>query len=103
MSRSFPLSLTVIATLLVPAGVSAQITIATLSGAIRDQSGAPIPGASITITNQETGATIQAVSDGEGGYRLTLTPARYSVDVGLEGFEAVTRRVALAAGQLTPI
>jgi len=103
MSRSFPLSLAAAAALLVPAGVAAQITIATLSGAIHDPSGAPIPGASITVTNQDTGATTHAVSDGEGGYRLALTPARYSVDVSLDGFETVTRRVALTAGQLTPV
>ena len=101
MTRSLSLGVAVVATLLVPAAVAAQITIATLSGVIHDQSGAPIPGASITATNQETGATAQAVSDGEGGYRLALPPGRYSLNVGLDGFEAVTRREALSAGQLT--
>ena len=101
MTRSLSLGVAVVATLLVPAAVAAQITIATLSGVIHDQSGAPIPGASITATNQETGATAQAVSDGEGGYRLALPPGRYTLNVGLDGFEAVTRREALSAGQLT--
>ena len=89
-------------TLLVPAAVAAQITIATLSGVIHDQSGAPIPGAPITATNQETGATAQAVSDGEGGYRLALPPGRYSLNVGLDGFEAVTRREALCRRSAHP-
>src|SRR3954451_2829660 len=81
MTRSLSLWVATVATLFVPAVVAAQITIATLSGAIHDPSGAPIPGASITVINQETGAITHAVSDGEGGYRLALTPARYSLDV----------------------
>ena len=89
MSPSFPRWLAAAAALLVPVGLSAQISTATVAGAVHDQSGAPIPGASIKVTNQDTGATAQAVSDGDGSYRLALTPARYRLEIGLDGFEPV--------------
>ena len=103
MPRAFSFWLAAAAALLVPAGVAAQIATATLAGSIHDQSGAPIPGAWIKVTSQETGAATQAISDGEGAYRLPLPAARYSLDIGLDGFEVVTRRVALSPGQLTAV
>jgi len=103
MPRSFSFWFAAAAALLVPAGVAAQIATATLAGSIHDQSGAPIPGAWIKVTSQETGAATQAISDGEGAYRLPLPAARYSLDIGLDGFEVVTRRVALSPGQLTAV
>ena len=103
MPRAFSFWLAAAAALLVPAGVAAQIATATLAGSIHDQSGAPIPGAWIKVTSQETGAATQAISDGDGAYRLPLPAARYSLDIGLDGFEVVTRRVALSPGQLTAV
>ena len=75
---------------------AAQSTTGAVSGRIRDGSGAGIPGAIVRLVNVETGGSAQAVSDGEGSYRVeTLSPGRYGVEVRLDGFEAVARQLAL--------
>src|SRR3954464_9091939 len=65
---------------------------AQIAGTIKDQSGAVIPGATITARNVETGLTRVGVSDGSGEYRLvSLPPGRYSVATELSGFSTETR------------
>jgi hypothetical protein len=46
----------------------AQSTTSTLSGVIRDSSGAVIPGAMISVRNISTGATRETTTDEEGRY-----------------------------------
>jgi len=78
----------------------AQAPAGSISGLLRDSSGARIPGATIRIVNAETSASTFAVSDGEGSYRIAgLAPGRYTVEVRLDGFESVDRQVVLAAEQ----
>jgi carboxypeptidase family protein len=65
---------------------------AQIAGTVKDQSGAVIPGATVTARNVETGLTRIAVSDGTGEYRLvSLPPGRYSVATELSGFSTETR------------
>src|SRR5438874_13186289 len=65
---------------------------AQITGAIKDQSGAVIPGATVTARNVETGFTRVGVTDGSGEYRLpSLPPGRYSVSAELSGFSTETR------------
>lgn len=45
-----------------------------IAGTVRDERGAAIPGAEITVTNNETTATRTAVSDGEGNFSISLLP-----------------------------
>jgi iron complex outermembrane receptor protein len=73
---------------------------ASISGTVRDSSGGAIPGASVQVT-QGAGATpIETISDAEGVYQAAdLAPGEYQVAVALDGFETVTNRVVLGAGQ----
>src|SRR5438874_6975294 len=65
---------------------------AQITGAIKDQSGAVIPGATVTARNVETGFARVGVSDGAGEYRLpSLPPGRYAVATELSGFSTETR------------
>jgi hypothetical protein len=65
---------------------------AQIAGTIKDQSGAIIPGATITARNVETGLTRVAVTDAAGEYRLvSLPPGRYAVSTELSGFSTETR------------
>lgn len=65
---------------------------AQITGVVKDQSGAIIPGAAITATNTETGFTRSAVSDEKGEYRLpALPPGSYAVSTELQGFSGETR------------
>jgi hypothetical protein len=65
---------------------------AQVAGVVKDQSGAVIPGATVTAKNVDTGLTRAAVTDTGGEYRLvSLPPGRYSIVTELSGFSTETR------------
>ena len=64
----------------------AQAT-AQLSGTVRDESGAVLPGATVTATHTDTGLTRTAVTAAGGGYVLPSLPVGpYRVEAALQGF-----------------
>ncbi len=79
----------------------AQIVGASITGTVRDASGASVPQAAITVRNLETGAVRKVESDGEGHYAAPSVPVgRYEVTAGKEGFSTATRSgVNLVIGQ----
>ena len=81
-------------------GVHAQVTTADVLGTVSDQTGAVIPGATITLKNLDTGITATATSNQTGDYVFNLLPpGRYSVTIEAKGFKKVVYgSVALAAG-----
>lgn len=69
--------------------VYAQRDLGTLTGTVTDPSGAAVPGAKITLTNQQTGVTSDTVSTGTGSYtRPALPPGTYTLRVEASGFQA---------------
>lgn len=75
---------------LMPAA-QAQTAGANLIGRVTDKNGAPLPGATITATQKETGLTRSTVSESDGNYRLPSLPiGPYTVVVELDGFATVT-------------
>src|SRR6478752_5939670 len=69
---------------------TAQEIFGGLAGVVADTSQAPVPGATITATNKQTGTTRTAVSGADGTYRISdLDPGRYTVTVELQGFQKV--------------
>jgi Carboxypeptidase regulatory-like domain len=82
---------------------TAQSATGTISGTIRDASGAVVPGASLTVKNVATGATRTATTDTEGRYRIpNLTPGDYELRATLSGFRTVVRSgVAITVGGIT--
>jgi len=78
--------------LLLGAVALAQLPTATISGTVRDSSGAVIPGVSLTATNSETGMTRTATSGSTGTYRFAALPvATYTVRAEQSGFQAQVR------------
>lgn len=76
--------------LLIAAQALAQST-STLSGTIKDSSGAVLPGALVTVRNLGTGAERVITSDTVGQYVVpSLAPGDYSVHVTAPGFGAYT-------------
>src|SRR5216117_4342736 len=70
-----------------------QLPTGTILGAVKDSSGAVIPGASITAKNVETGLTRTGVSAEDGSYRLSALPVgSYEVKVELPGFQTEVHR-----------
>jgi Carboxypeptidase regulatory-like domain len=93
------IKLTVVAAalFLFAANVLAQTQSARLVGTVRDASGAAIPDAKITATQQETKKTIEATTNTTGEYVLpSLQPGTYSLAVEAAGF----RRAVIAELQL---
>jgi len=76
--------------ILAPAGASAQgETTSAIVGQVKDTSVAGVPGATVTITNQETGLKRSAKTDESGRFDFPqLKPGRYSVKVEAPGFES---------------
>src|SRR3954468_1977724 len=73
--------------------VLAQAGTSTISGVVRDSTDAPLPGATIKVVNEDTGISIETISNGEGLYRVpALVPGHYRVEITLEGFERTVRR-----------
>ena len=59
-----------------------------LQGAVTDSTGAVVPGATVTLTNRETGLTRTATTTNNGLYSIpSLPPGRYSLTVSKEGFQ----------------
>ena len=69
---------------------SAQQTESRILGRVLDQSGAALPGVTVTVTSKSTGAERTAVTDGDGTYTVTnLAPGPYTVRAELAGFQPV--------------
>ena len=70
----------------------AQVTGATLSGTVRDQSGGVIPKAGISIKNVATGVTRAVTTDPAGFYAApNLLPGSYDVATAAPGFSSEVR------------
>ena len=92
----------VAAAILVPwTGADAQVTTATLYGIVRDSTGAALPGANVTATNQGTNLSREIVTDERGEFALPALPTGpYTLRIALQGFKAYTNQgLALGAGQ----
>jgi hypothetical protein len=69
----------------------AQAT-AQLSGAVRDESGAVLPGVTVTVTQTDTGFTRTVVTEGTGVYVMPNLPlGPYRLEVSLQGFSPYSR------------
>src|SRR5919204_3758242 len=70
----------------------AQRTTASVRGTVTDPSKAVVPGATVTVTNRDTGLTRTTTTNAEGVYSVSELPVgRYTVSVELQGFKTATR------------
>src|SRR5712671_4974606 len=83
----------------------AQVEQGAITGLVVDSTGASIPNAKVTATNQATGTIARAETTNDGYYKLPYLPAgKYSVAVEKDGF-AVNRvtDVPVLVGQIATI
>ena len=84
--------LTIVALLLcVIATAAAQERFGTLIGQVLDEQGATLPGATVTITNTQTGEVKTIAADQQGRYRAELVPGRYTVRFSQTAFAPMER------------
>jgi hypothetical protein len=76
-----------LALLLMPCMLTAQLDTGSITGTVKDPSGAVISGAKITLTNQATGGKVITQSTATGNYVFSnLTPGTYRIDAESPGF-----------------
>lgn len=73
-----------------------------IEGTVTDASSAAVAGATVTVTNQETGKAVQVTTNGAGFYRVSgLPPGKYTVTVSFTGFkEKVVKGVTVNAEEV---
>ncbi len=82
--------------------VSAQVPTGGLDGHVKDESGAVVPGATVTIRNKETGATRSLVTTEDGAYSAPQLPAGgYEVRVEVKGFRSALVNLMVQTGSTT--
>ncbi|MGH9772972.1 MAG: carboxypeptidase regulatory-like domain-containing protein, partial [Candidatus Acidiferrales bacterium] len=74
---------------------------ASLLGTVHDPTGAVVPGAQVTILNQQTGATRSMKVDASGNYVVPLLPVgRYTIRVTYQGFAPAEQKdIVLQIGE----
>ncbi len=84
-------------------GVFAQVnTKATVMGKVVDNTGAPLPGVTVLLTNVETGYKRSVVTDENGRFQAPYLPlGKYNVEASLAGFSKYTaKNLTLSLGDV---
>lgn len=87
--------------LLLAGNGNAQTTISTgsISGVVTDASGAAVAGVPVTITNKDTGQSIQVQTTPTGNYSSgALIPSTYTVEVSAKGFKTTRVSIVVQVG-----
>jgi hypothetical protein len=78
--------------------VRAQVLYGSLVGQVQDASGAVIPGATVSVTNQDTGLQREGTTDDGGSYAFRdLQPGVYDLKVNLSGFKSYVKAGVVVA------
>jgi hypothetical protein len=84
----------------------AQSTVATgnIQGTITDTTGGVVAAAKVTITNTDTGQTLNLATSSSGVYNSgSLVPGNYSVRAQAQGFKTVEQRVVVRVGVVSGV
>jgi iron complex outermembrane receptor protein len=76
----------------------AQAEQPTISGVVRDATGAGLPGATVTVTSQSAGAAQNATTANDGSYSLAVPPGAYTVVATLPAFRRAVQVVEISGG-----
>src|SRR5580765_7955619 len=83
---------------------AAQAPVGTISGTVRDQTEAVVPGVTITIRHAATGAERHVISGSDGGFAApALAAGEYRITAELSGFRTLQREVTVATGQVLTV
>lgn len=82
-----------IVTLTAATAAKGQVLYGTLTGTVTDKTGAVVPNATVTLTNQGTGQVRTATTGGQGDYLVNdLLPGIYTVSLQATGFASLTQK-----------
>jgi hypothetical protein len=93
--------LAVVIVALLPIIANAQTITGSISGAVMDQTGGMIPGATVTLTSEKTGQARGSTTDSEGRFNFAaLQPGAYALKIERTGFQTLEQRgVILSANE----
>ena len=99
--KSFLLSGLLLGLLLLSLPSFAQLNLGRILGAIVDQSGGIVAGATVTVTDEGRGVSRTLTADSTGSYAAPgLTPGTYTVSASAAGFQIVERKgISVGVGQ----
>src|SRR5258708_28724563 len=99
--RLHPALLGLAVSCLLSSSAAAQVAQAELQGRVLDESGAALPGATITATHVDTGTIRTTVTSPTGTYVMPALPiGPYTISAELTGFGTVTKEgIRLAVGE----
>jgi hypothetical protein len=80
------------ATLILSGVLCAQVDQGAIRGTVQDPTGAVVPGAKVTLTNEDTRFSLETKTSGDGSYSFTpIKIGNYTVAVESRGFQAVSQ------------
>ena len=84
---------------------SAQETTGSLRGTVTDATGAVVSGATVTVSNDATGAQQTKQTTGDGNFEFTkLAPGNYTVTIEATGFKkSLNKEVSVKLGIVNPL
>jgi hypothetical protein len=78
--------------------ISAQIAAGAITGIVKDQAGAAVPGAAVTVTDRATNRQRVVAANRSGVYTApSLAPGSYRIDIELAGFKPTRREGILVS------
>lgn len=97
--RFFCLAAVVLGLISALPGFAQSITSGDIAGVVTDPSGAVVPNAKVTATNDGTGISHSTNTNGEGFYRFPfLAPGPYTVSANAGGFQPGSVKIQVAVG-----
>ncbi|MGH9675335.1 MAG: carboxypeptidase-like regulatory domain-containing protein, partial [Bryobacteraceae bacterium] len=91
-SRATETMLVCVMAMLIASPATAQVLYGSIVGTILDPSGSVVPGATVSITDKQTGLTRETTADAQGRYLIqNLVPGRYDIKVAASGFRQSAR------------
>jgi len=104
LAKIMSLTLCLLAILVVPKSVLAQVQNGTITGTITDPTGAAVQGVVVTITQTATNSLFHTVTNDDGIYSFPqLLPGPYSVAVEKPGFRKTVTSTMLTVGQIMTV
>lgn len=86
-----------------PVAYAQTVTTGAISGTVADATGAVVPGATVTIVNTATNATITLKTGADGRYNAgLLTPGTYKVSATAPGLQSQTSQMTVLTGTTIP-
>jgi len=103
MRATFYMALLAIGCLLTNAPARAQAVYGSVFGTVTDKTGAVVPGATVTVTDEAKGTVVTVTSNESGDYTVShLIPDTYDLKVDIKGFKSYLNKGVVVAADTAP-